>query len=356
MNLALVGAVAVAVAALAVYRRRRARSAPTATAAPKAAPDQVALETSATLAPPAPADPFAAHVAEPAEPGEAVEVTPAALADPFAAHIAEPVEADDPFAVHVAEPAGTEGTEPGAAEEIDEISWVEPPDADAEPAVEPADDAAAEAAELPEIITEPGWYLPGEADVTWATIEGETAPPAEAPSLDAWSAGEEAAPPEAEVEAEAEIAVTAAEEIPVLDAADDFDPTVGWGATPDPQEADLQPSPYADLSLDVDDPALSDLSLGDGVDEVAADELAIALDVDDAAGEESWLGEPEPVAPGSPALVTAAAKGPVTIVVDPLSGWMPAGPPDADGPDGQNGWELVVKLELRPLPGPDEPR
>lgn len=198
-------------------------------------------------------------------------------------------------------------------------------DADADP-----DPDATPSGELGDIITEPGWYVPGEGDMSWDIPETDMA------------TGEYSAPAPAEEDA----FLPPAEETdaPLLgEGAVGFDATTGWAPEPEPAdlgsteaEAQVEPEmafePFAPEAEESLEPAEASFDLGAWDDDPIVDDGHTALPAIPAPSFE----------PAPPSFVTAS--------VDP--GPLMAAPASSGGqrvPFGDGtGWELNVRLELRP--------
>jgi hypothetical protein len=250
---------------------------------------------------------------------------------------------------------------------------------------EPSDEA--EPQEIPEIVTEPGWYVPGEIDLDWppvapaepgasALAEGaatgqplDAMAPADLSPADLSPADLSPADLSPADLSPADLSLAdLSQPAPALDEADltaplaadpapaearlvdetgeaDFDPAAGWTSLDDADDPELVAEEFP--SLELSDPALGAVpTFASGGTPFEPGEPA------------AWLRsatDPDPNrAPGHeqagmPSRVVGRG-GPLTITVDPLSGWIPSDPEQPSLPPGAGGWQLTLHLELRPLP------
>ena len=210
---------------------------------------------------------------------------------------------------------------------------------------------------LGEIITEPGWYLPGETDMTRGSpgaASGLLVPDDDLAISDG--------------ELEDELGITAeASPSPLLgEGGDDFDATAGWSATP--ENGTQEPEPTW-LGLADEEgaaaavPAEHEISFEDAP--TPSDDLfALPPLAEGFADEQDDLTPPslsldrwqDPAAPtsfaiGGPAAdMTVAQHGPLTVSIDPaalLAIETEGVERSTSGGDGDVSWELTLKVHLR---------
>ena len=235
---------------------------------------------------------------------------------------------------------------------------------------------------LGDIITEPGWYLPGETDMTRGSPGGEAG--LLVPETEIMIPGEELE----DEQAAAAIAPSA----PLLgEGADGFDATAGWAA---PAEDDEQPAGPSWLGLGGEEDPAPDPPIEDetGFEDETAFEGEITFEDETAFEDEiafedtptpsdHLFGLPElaegipeeehhdldapsfpldrwedPVTPapsfalgGAPADLTVARHGPLTVSVDPAAflAIVTEGIERSTSREGDVSWELTLKVELR---------
>jgi hypothetical protein len=217
---------------------------------------------------------------------------------------------------------------------------------------------------LDEIITEPGWYLPGETDMTWEVPGAETSllvPEAGAGGLE-------------EPQAEQDEAGGAAAHLG--QGAEGFDTTMGWAAPADvAAEGDPNPAGPSWLGLaGPDDPAAdaapdadiafeaTPASSGDlfGLPELPGDEQGrphheLELDpppfpLDRWEDPAAPAPAPAPAAWAAQGETTVARHGPLTVSIDPsalLAAETEAVQRSTSRDAGDVSWELILKVELR---------
>lgn len=278
MNIALLGGVLVLVLLLAKRRRHRAAAGPG--GAGEAAVSRGRAESAAASTT---ARPALARADDPA-PGGGIDLAAFAAPTPFD----ELPSASSDAPTGALEVAGAHDPFAERAPEAD-MSWAD------------------------EIISEPGWPMPGELTMGWQGAPEPTAP---------------LAPPDTDP-----LTAPTGELAPVVPDADDYDPATGYGVAegpaPPPADAPVAPEPTAESEMPMWSPpaeAAPALAAPEADDPLAGADGDLAISWNDAPA-------PEPPAPSDPAEVAleVEALADEILWLDEPAGDAPA--PDAPAPD-----------------------